>query len=70
VNTTSPWQIIVNSNYSKTFSEEAKAHTSRFIPIYVLDKEDVSVRAGLTRPKVVAVEFYTGPMVGQCTCPA
>ncbi len=59
------WQITVNNDLSKATSVEAKAHNRRFIQIDVLEKVDLSVRAGLTRPEVIAVVLYTGPLVSQ-----
>jgi hypothetical protein len=57
------WQITVEYDLSKAASNEARAHNRRFIQIDLLKKMDVSVRAGLTQPEVIAVVLYTGPMV-------
>ncbi len=69
------WQITVNYDLSKAKSAEARAHNRRLIPIGVLEKVGVSVQAKLTRPEVIAVVLYSGPMVssrhwGPCACSA
>ena len=57
------WHITVLGDLSKASSDAAKAHNRRFVSIEVLMKVEVAVEAGLTRPEVIAVVLYTGPMV-------
>ena len=61
------WQITVLYDLSKTKSPEATAHGRRFVPIADLMQVDLAVQAMLTRPEVIAVVLYTGPMV-RCPC--
>ncbi len=57
------WQITVVGDIAKASSDAAKDHGRRFISIEVLMKVELAVEAGLTRPEVIAVVLYTGPMV-------
>lgn len=59
------WQITVKDNLSSATSPEATAHDRRFVPIAALMQVDVAVQAKLTRPEVIAVVLYTGPMVSR-----
>ncbi len=57
------WEITVTYDLSKVTSFEARAHNRRFIQIEILEKVGVAVQAELSRPEVIAVVLYTGPMV-------
>jgi hypothetical protein len=60
------WRITVLHDLSTATSPEATAHNRRFVPIAELMQVDVAIQAQLTRPEVIAVVLYTGPMV---SCP-
>ena len=60
------WQLTVLHDLSKATLPEATAHSRRFVPIADLMKVDLAIQAKLTRPEVIAVVLYTGPMV---SCP-
>ncbi len=65
-NTTWPaneWAITVRGDHSQAHVGSSGARQLR--QIEDLMKEDVVSRAGLTRPEVIAVVLYTGPMVSQ-----
>ena len=57
------WHITVLGDFSRAASVAAKAHGRRFVLIEELMTVEVAVEAKLTRPEVIAVVLYTGPMV-------
>ncbi len=57
------WHISVLGDVSRASSDAAKAHGRRFEPISKLMEVEVAVQAKLSRPEVMAVVLYTGPMV-------
>ncbi len=65
-NTTWPaneWAITVHSQ-----AHVGPSGARQLRKIEDLMKEDVVSRAGLTRPEVIAVVLYTGPMVSHTQC--
>jgi hypothetical protein len=65
-NTTWPaneWAITVRGEHSRAHMGSSGSRQLR--KIEDLMHEDVVNRAGLTRPEVIAVVLYTGPMVSQ-----
>ena len=65
-NTTWPakeWAITVRDDHSQAHVGSSGSRQLR--KIEDLMKEDVVSRAGLTRPEVIAVVLYTGPMVSR-----
>jgi hypothetical protein len=60
------WAITVRGDHSQAHVGSSGSRELR--KIEDLMKEDVVSRAGLTRPEVIAVVLYTGPMVSQTQC--
>ncbi len=68
-NTTWPakeWAITVRGDHSQAHVGSSGARQLR--KIEDLMKENVVSGAGLTKPEVIAVVLYTGPMVSQTLC--
>ncbi len=62
------WHISVLGEHSRASSDAAKAHGRRFESIEAMMKVEVALEAKLSRPEVIAVVLYTGPMVRRLEC--
>jgi hypothetical protein len=58
------WHLTVHADSSKA-TPAVMEHGRRLVPIDELMNVDVAVKAKLTRPEVIAVVLYTGPMVSK-----
>ncbi len=58
------WAITVRGDYSRAHSSSSRTLEN----IDVLMDKDVAKQAGLTRPEVIAVVLYSGPMVSRRSC--